>query len=197
MKINWILPEVSQCGGVRVALQYANELVEMGHDVVCYVPKSGQHFGWKKMIFVKEIIRMRFNSELRGEWFDNKFTFEFPVWISNRSIRNADVTIATSWITSYWVHNLNEIKGKKIYFIQDVETWGNDKYNQIVLKSYKLPFDERITVSTALHDRILKETKFNVLYHKIEPVRPWVWPLAKIPGVNEFFTRMVVCILEK
>lgn len=161
MKINWVLPEASQCGGIRVALQYANALTTLGHDVVCYVPKSGQHFGWKKLFFPKEILRMKKNSELRGEWFDNKFRFEYPVWITNASVRDADITIATSWVTSYWVHNLSKAKGKKIYFIQGFETWGNKKYNEIVLKSYHLPFNERITVSTALHDRILKETGSN------------------------------------
>ena len=157
MKINWVLPEASQCGGIRVALQYANVLTTLGHDVVCYVPKSGQHFGWKKIFFPKEIFRMKQNSELRGEWFDNKFRFEYPVWITSASVRDADITIATSWITSYWVHKLSRTKGKKVYFIQDFETWGSKKYNEIVLNSYRLPFDERITVSTALHDRVLKE----------------------------------------
>lgn len=161
MKINWVLPEASQCGGIRVALQYANALTALGHDVVCYVPKSGQHYGWKKIFFPKEILRMKKNSELRGEWFTNEFRFEYPVWINNTSVRDADVTIATSWITSYWVNKLSRTKGKKVYFIQDFETWGNKKYNEIVLNSYHLPFDERITVSTALHDRVLKETGSN------------------------------------
>lgn len=158
MRINWILPEASQCGGIRVALQYANALTDFGHDVICYVPKSGQHFGWKKIFFPKEIFLMKRNSELRGEWFDNKFHFEYPIWINNKSIRDADVTIATSWITSYWVNELSELKGKKVYFIQGFETWGDKKYNDNVLKSYEFPFDERITVSTALHDRLLQKT---------------------------------------
>lgn len=158
MKINWVLPEASQCGGIRVAFQYANALKELGNDVICYVPKSGQHFGWKKIFFIKEVLRMQKNSDLRGEWFDNHFCFKFPLWINNQSIRDADITIATSWITSYWVANLLKKKGKKVYFIQGFETWGNEKYNRIVKRSYNLPFDEFITVSTALHDRVLKET---------------------------------------
>lgn len=161
MKINWILPEVTPCGGVRVALEYANMLTDMGHDVVCYAPKSGQHYGWKKILFIKEVIRMKNDSDLRGEWFTNKFDFEFPVWINDKSVRDADITIATSWITSYWVKDLTKNKGKKVYFIQDFETWGNKLYNKRVLESYKFPFDEFITVSTALHDKILNETGIN------------------------------------
>ena len=157
MKINWILPEASQCGGIRIALQYANAFVELGHDVVCYVPKSGQHYGWKKLFFLKEVLKMHKSAELRGEWFDNKFKFEFPVWITNHSVRDADVTIATSWITSYWTYNLSSKKGKKVYFIQDFETWGTQWQNQIVRESYRLKFDEYITVSTSLHNRLLKD----------------------------------------
>ena len=161
MRINWILPEASQCGGVRVALDYANLLTEMGHDVICYVPKSGQHFGWKRIFFVKEVLKMYRDSEIRGEWFENKFTFEFPMWINDKYVRDADVTIATSWITAYWIKEMCPKKGKKVYFIQDFETWGNEKYNKLVLKTYSFPFDQFITVSTALHDKLLEEIGTN------------------------------------
>lgn len=170
MKINWILPELSKSGGVRVALQYANKLSDMGHDVICYVPQSGLHYGWKKIFFLKDVIKMRTRDELRGKWFDNRFRFEFPLWINDRSVRNADVTIATSWITSYWVNRLH--KGKKLYFIQDFETWGNSKINAAVLKSYKLPFDDFIVVSSALHNRLLETvgTDTKVVCNGIEEI---------------------------
>lgn len=170
MIINWILPEATQCGGIRVALQYANALTEQGHDVICYVPKSGQHFGWKRIFFMKEVLKMHFIPEMRGIWFENKFNFEFPLWISNRSIREADITIATSWITSYWVNELSKEKGKKVYFIQGFETWGTKKTNMFVRESYKLPFDECITVSTALHDRLFSEigTESKVVCNGVE-----------------------------
>ena len=100
---------------------------------------------------------MHFSDNMKGKWFNNEFTFAFPTWITNNSIRDADITIATSWITSYWVSGLKHDKGVKVYFIQGFETWGTDKINKIVMDSYTLPFDKRITVSTALHDRLLSE----------------------------------------
>lgn len=157
MKINWILPEATKSGGIIVALQYANILTEKGHDVVCYAPLSGQHYGWKKIFFLKEVIKTKLYPNYKGKWFDNKFRFEFPLWINNKNIRDADVTIATSWITSYWVSKLYKTKGKKVYFIQDFETWGNPKTNELVRKSYNLPFDKYISVSTELHNRLIKE----------------------------------------
>lgn len=170
MKINWILPELSKSGGVSVALNYANILHDMGHDVICYVPQSGLHYGWKKVFFLKDVIKIHISDELQGKWFDNRFKFEFPLWINNCSVRDADVTIATSWITGYWVNKLH--KGKKIYFIQDFETWGNEKINRAVLKSYKLPFDKFITVSNALRNRILESvgTDTKVVCNGVEEI---------------------------
>lgn len=43
----------------------------------------------------------------------------------------------------------------------------------------------------------LKNTDFSVYYYNEVPVRPYVALLAKLPYVKEFFTKMVVCILEK
>ena len=153
MRINWILPELSKSGGVNVALHYANILNDNGHDVICYIPQSGLHYGWKRIFFLKDVFKFHLNDELRGKWFDNRFKFDFPVWINNRTVRDADINIATSWITSYWVAKIN--KGKRVYFIQDFETWGGEKINRAVLESYRLPFDELVVVSSALHDRLL------------------------------------------
>lgn len=159
MKINIILPGVGKSGGVIVALNYALYLKENGHDVLCYYPISGAYSGWKKILFPKLMIRWCINDDMRGNWYEEQNILKHPLFINNLTVRNADVTIATSWITSYWVSKLKKNKGKKVYFIQGFETWGDKKENEIVLRSYKLPFDERITVSTALHNRLLNEVK--------------------------------------
>ena len=140
-----------------MAFEYMNALVEKGHDVVCYVPASGAYIGWKKILFPKAIIRLICSHDLQGRWFEKRFDLKFPFTISNFTVRDADVTIATSWLTSYWVNRLSPQKGKKVYFIQDFETWETPQLNIKVLKSYHLAFDEHISVSTALHDRLFNE----------------------------------------
>lgn len=157
MKINLILPGAGNCGGVRVAFEYMNALTEYGHDVVCYVPACGSYVGWKKILLPKAIIRLICSHDLQGRWFEKRFDLKFPFIISNFTVRDADVTIATSWLTSYWVNRLSPQKGKKVYFIQGFETWGSPQLNIKVLKSYRLAFDEHISVSTALHDRLFNE----------------------------------------
>lgn len=157
MKINMILPGLGHSGGVQMATDYLNYFVEQGNDVICYVPFTGAYYGWKKLLFLKSIYRLLNSKDLQGKWIKNKFVIKFVPYINNLWIRNADVTIATSWLTSYWVYRLNSLKGKKVYFIQGYETWGNEKENQLVRNSYHLPFDLRISVSTQLHDKLLKE----------------------------------------
>lgn len=157
MKINLILPGARSSGGVRVAFEYMNALVEKGHDVVCYVPASGAYIGWKKILFPRAMIRLVYSSDWKGKWFDRRFELKFPFVICNKVVRDADITIATSWLTSYWVNRLSSAKGKKVYFIQGFETWETEKINQKVIESYRLPFDAKISVGTALHDRLIQE----------------------------------------
>lgn len=157
MKINMILPALGHSGGVQMAADYLNYFTEQNNDVVCYVPFTGAYYGWKKFLFPKAIYRLLKSKDLQGKWINNKFTIKFIPYINNLWVRNADITIATSWLTSYWVYKLNSLKGKKVYFIQGYETWGNDKENQKVKGSYSLPFDLRVSVSTQLHDKLLRE----------------------------------------
>lgn len=155
-----VLPGAGHAGGVQMAFEYLNYFVENGNDVVCYVPYFGEYYGWKKSLFLKSIFRILLSKDLQGKWFNpKKFTLKFVPTINNYSIRNADITIATSWLTSYWVNNLKQNKGKKVYFIQDFETWGSNHQNKLVRQSYRLPFDLRIAISTSLHNKLIKEEK--------------------------------------
>lgn len=38
MKINFIVPEITRTGGMNIIFQYANRLLERGHDVELYSP---------------------------------------------------------------------------------------------------------------------------------------------------------------
>lgn len=157
MKINMILPALGHSGGVQMALNYLEYFSKENNDVACYVPITGAYYGWKKILFPKAIYRFLNSEDLQGKWFDNHFKIKIVPYINNLFVRNADIVIATSWLTSYWVNHLNDDKGKKVYFIQDFETWGNEKENKLVRESYHLPFDLRVTVSTALKEKLLKE----------------------------------------
>lgn len=158
MKINMILPGIGHSGGVQMATDYLNYFSKHGNDVICYVPFTGAYYGWKRILFPKSIYRILRSKDLRGRWISHNITVKFVPFIDNIFVRNADITIATSWLTSYWVYKLRPQKGAKVYFIQDFETWGKERENSKVKASYQLPYDLRVSVSTELHDRLMKET---------------------------------------
>lgn len=157
MKINMVLPGIGHSGGVQMAINYLNYFAQNGNDVVCYVPFTGAYYGWKRVLFPKAVYRIIKSEDLQGKWIAHKINIKFVPYINNFHVRDADITIATSWLTSYWVYNLKPQKGAKVYFIQDFETWGNDNENKRVKASYQLPYDLRISVSTELHDRLMQE----------------------------------------
>lgn len=156
MKINMIFPANGWSGGLLTALAYLDYMVKKGDDVICYIPKTRAHHGWRNVFMAKSLVEWYLFGSWRNRLKDYDVTYKYPLHISNSTIRDADVTIATFWMTSFWVKKLDKSKGKKCYFIQDYETWGNDKDNRLCMKSYEIPLDLRITVSTALHDRIKK-----------------------------------------
>lgn len=89
--------------------------------------------------------------------FERNFEIKYVPSVINLFIPDADVVVATSWTSSYYVSNLTISKGKKFYLIQGYEKWNsNIKY---VDNSYKLNLN-RIVVSRYLQN-LLKE-KFNI-----------------------------------
>lgn len=161
MKINFILPGIGQSGGIRVALMYANALVDRGHDVLCYYPLTGIYVGWKKILFPKAILRQMRDAYNADSWIDKKFAVKSPMVINNLTVRDADVTIATYWLTAYWVNRLSSTKGRKVYFVQGYEVWGNALNQTLGRRSYTLKMDKVIAVSSNLARRLYEEFGIN------------------------------------
>ena len=160
MKINFIVPEISRTGGMRVIFEYANRLTERGHNVILYSPNIP--FNSYKGMFKPYFIKYRFkyavgklfsNNKMPVNIFKKKFEIKNLWLINNLTVRDADATVATSWTSSYAVNRLSESKGKKVYLIQDYEQWNSN--NEYVDNSYSLPM-KRITVSNYLQE-LLRE----------------------------------------
>lgn len=169
MKINFIVPEIVRSGGIRVIFEYANRLIERGHEVALFTPIVP--FNIYKGKIVPSYIRYRIKYALKyilgknpipSNIFERKFKIKFVPYIKNNFIPDGDVVIATAWQTAYSVYRLRKTKGKKFYLIQDYEIWyGNpDK----IKESYTLPLN-RIVTSEYLHE-LLKQ-KFNSDSEKI------------------------------
>ncbi len=152
MKINFIVPEISRTGGMNIIFQYANRLLERGHDVELYSPilpfnlhKNGIRWYYLKYQ-VKSLMKwlMYGRGIIPGNMYPYKFKINFVPIMLNMFVRDADVSIATSWPTSYPVYNFSPSKGRKYYLIQDYEIWNSNV--KLVDKSYTLPL-KRIVCS--------------------------------------------------
>lgn len=146
---------------MRIIFEYANRLTDKGHNVVLYTPNIpfNNYPGEIRPYYIKYRIRYGFNklfqkNKLPENIFKRKFDVKHLWLFNNITVRDADVTVATSWTTSYIVNKLNSSKGKKIYLIQDYEKWNSN--TDYVDKSYKLNLN-RITVSEYLQKLLLEK----------------------------------------
>lgn len=126
MRITFVVPTLNISGGLRVVSIYAELLHKKGHIVTVVTPKQ------KKPTFkqcVKHFLKWK------GYQFDNKFNSTFfnrssySVIVTNSSdlvvsndVPNADIVIATWWETLEWVNDFCDSKGKRVYFVQGLET---------------------------------------------------------------------------
>lgn len=130
LKINMVLPfpATKPVGGVKIMYEYANRLSEQGHDVVVYhsikrpFKKSATPLWYKVFAF-------KLRNVARPKWFrlHNDVQSLIVPAVTDKYIRNADITMSTWWQMAYAVHGLSAAKGKKFNLIQDYETWGGQQ----------------------------------------------------------------------
>lgn len=125
MRITFLLPSLNMSGGIRVLAIYAQRLHERGHQVqVIALPKSKKSIRSKIKSFLRgdawqdeeEVERSHFDGltvPLRYLDSQNPNFAEFP---------DADVILATFWVTGPIVAKLPLCKGAKGIFLQGYET---------------------------------------------------------------------------
>lgn len=165
-KLNIVLPGLGASGGMEVVKKYKDLLTQKGWDVIIYAP-------------IRAYNLHRYNSAIKN-WIhqiyctlktlkEKKYKHEYKwVWkICNKAIRNAEITMATSWTTVFDVYKLDAAKGKKVHFIQDYEVWDNEKYSK---KAYLLPL-KKIVISTWINKKLednLGIGPFPIIYNGID-----------------------------
>ncbi|MAV29769.1 MAG: glycosyl transferase family 1 [Cycloclasticus sp.] len=143
MKITFVVPGLNLTGGLRVISIYADLLSKRGHEVTVVSPsqripsfkeKIKSFFNWKGY---------KFQTIFDDSFFENS-NFEVNLLKKNKEVTasdvpDADVIIATFWITAEWVALFPPNKGRKVYFIQhhEIHYWLP---NQRVKATFSLPF---------------------------------------------------------
>lgn len=148
-KLNIILPGLGTSGGIKVIYKYKQLLEKDGWDVEIYSSIFANNLHRYTSPF-KNIAHQIYCTGKSFAETRKKKDIKWVLRISNKSIRNADITMATMWATAYDVALLNPSKGKKFYFIQDFEIWDNKEWG---LDSYKLPL-KKIVISSWINNQL-------------------------------------------
>ena len=167
-RVNFFLPSILLSGGVRVVLKYAHLLSDKGYDVKIYVPIVSY--------MLKESSNKARISQIRntlGKVYHLCLKRDFksleagdciiPAFkLKNKYIRDAEFAIATAWPTAYDVNSLKQIKGRKIYFVQDYEVWDSEVAAK---KTYDMPLF-KIVISNWINEKLKEQgSKTGVIVH--------------------------------
>ena len=168
MKVNFILPPIGSSGGIDVVYKYVDLLQKGGHDVCVYKAMQASnmhryHSNTKNIIHqIYCTVKTVFEKE-KYKRASDRFVWK----IGNKTVRDADVIIATAWPTAFEVYRLSVSKGNKFYFIQDYEIWDNP---EVVKKSYQLPLN-KIVISTWINDCLKQDFgmgPFPIVYNGLD-----------------------------
>lgn len=159
VKITFILPTIGMSGGTKVVVIYAKELVRRGHSVFVVVqPPNPIPMSAKIRSLVRgrgwPINAMRPPSHFDGSGLDFRI-LERPRAITDEDVPDADVVIATWWLTAEWVNALSAKKGAKVYFIQGHEVFAHLPVDRCKM-TYRLPL-HKIVVAPWLKEVMLSE----------------------------------------
>lgn len=156
MRIVFVLPSRSAApvGGFKVVYEYANRLVERGHEVAVVHPwRSRPPRGWRERWRARRWIT-HYNRR-RGEiapWFELDRRVELPLvdCPSPERLPAADAIVATAWQTAKDVAGATEGEGRPpgFYLIQHLEPWSD---REEVLATWRLPL-HKIVIAHWLED---------------------------------------------
>lgn len=155
MKITFLLPHVRISGGVKAILEYANRLLQSGHQVNVVIPPEKIHWSQLKKFLQSKFKGIQTISPDEIDWFDNKV----PIWVLPNNdpgyVPSADILVATAWQTAEFAATLPKDRGEKFYFIQHHESlWS--RYKEEAENTYQLPF-KKIVISSWLQS-IMEES---------------------------------------
>ena len=153
MKFTFCLPFLPDVpvGGFNVVFEYANRLVDKGHEVslVCF---TNQKFRKVKNYTIKYYLSHIYK-HFYPKWFplDKRVKKIATPYRDETHFPDADVVFATAVNTAEIVHDLPKRCGRKYYLIQDFENWSFS--DEDVYQTYQMGMTN-IVVSQWLYDMV-------------------------------------------
>ena len=165
-KINIILPGLGDSGGIQVVKKYKELMEKDGWDVIIYAPLKAYNLHRYRSNIKNKIHQIYCTIKTIPD-IKRKTEYKWIWKVTNKAIRDADITMATLWATAFDVNKLSDAKGEKWHFIQDYEIWDNEAWGK---RAYLLPL-KKIVISTWINEQIKRDIgigPFPVVYNGID-----------------------------
>ena len=155
MKITFVLPTAGLCGGIRVVAIYAQLLQQRGHEVFIVSvahPKPSLREQLRSLKKGRGWINVPKNPPSHLDRLDIPHKIiDVGHELTDEDLPDADVVVATFWLTANWVANLSPTKGAKAYFVQ-----GHEVFADGGAATYSLPL-HKIVISRYLERLMIEE----------------------------------------
>jgi glycosyltransferase involved in cell wall biosynthesis len=155
VRITFVLPYAGLAGGIRGIAQYSGRLRQRGHEVlVVSTPKLRATLGDRLLSCLTgngwQRDPVSGPSHLDNVDVSHKIIDRFRP-VTDEDVPEADVVVATWWVTARWVAKLSASKGAKAYFMQDYGMDGQELRR--IIPTWSLPL-HILTISPWLVDLI-------------------------------------------
>lgn len=133
LRINFVVISPKVSGGVKAIFEYANRLKALGNEVKILL--YFENF--------RSFTKAKFQSLFFNKNFVDWFNLQVPVIPIHRHffIPKADVIVATFWRTAKLVNHLPLKFGKKVYFVQHIESlWAGEPSKVDETYTYNMKF---------------------------------------------------------
>lgn len=133
MRITFVVPDFYLGGGALVVVNYANGLVARGHHVTVVACEHARPTVRETLRSIARNRGLPKRPATAASQFVNVNLRSAPAKdIANgKALPDADVLIATWWETVEWVESVGPQKGRKIHFVQDIETFDYLPQNRV------------------------------------------------------------------
>lgn len=162
MKITFVLPQFFEVplGGYKVVYEYANHLVDSGHDIaiihalqlksVASNRSEPTRLSWLRQqpALLAYMIR-----KPKIHWYslDERIRLMKVRDLEAHRVPNADAIFATHWHTAARVNEYSREKGAKFYLVMDFPPWFGDKRD--LEQTWRLPL-KKVAISSWLADLV-------------------------------------------
>jgi glycosyltransferase involved in cell wall biosynthesis len=160
LAVNFVIPFLDKTGGLVVIFEHARHLAALGHSVRLYYPLMPYAPLYnavppRKRLYVRLRVLLKniFQAGKPIPWFPHPLDLRPVLSITPRAVRDADIVIATSWVTAFDVAALPPSKGAKHYFVQHFEDWFNE--TRRLEETFRLPL--RLIVIAPWLTALMKE----------------------------------------